>query len=299
MKSSIQSLEVYPLQDVKEKIKIEGIEASKNSFNSPIMNAMMGVLALAVVAGCGDPETTEKADSMEVMMEDEEKNVEEVKQELVGGSPWSFSVAKSAWAPTKTFTKIENRRYTACLNPTSGDPDLYGHYSGALTLSNFQFKSVNGTGKSDCIFFNAGSTGTYYLGVYGYSAADGNLWVTESLQNDVPSNFSKQLTWPLPGLIALADPPGQNPPSPNAQKTYGDSFSPFNSPWGNSYNTHRPYFDSSVAPGAYNKIHAGVDIYAPPGTPVKAACKGKFKEPTDTHRIGDQHGDFMLSRSAL
>lgn len=102
----------------------------------------------------------------------------------------------------------------------------------------------------------------------GYQAGSANLWFTDSLQQNVPNGFSKALTWPMAGKTSLALPVDQ---------FLGYSYSEFNAPWGNSEVPNFPFY-SPASPNYY--IHSGVDIYATPGTQVKAACDGPIK--TDT-----------------
>jgi hypothetical protein len=135
------------------------IDGPHQKISKPVLLAMMGGAALAV-AGCGDPGETEDTEIL-LSDSDQEENIGEANQELLNS--WTnLTVAKGVMRTDKTFTKTAGRRYTVCLNPKEGDPDLYADYSGP-PINNYQFVSVNGYLTPDCIFFNAGGTGTYYL----------------------------------------------------------------------------------------------------------------------------------------
>ncbi len=221
----------------------------------------IGVAALAVLSGCADP--ANMGDSFD-------PPVEQTEQPLVAS--WSnLSAGHKQWNQ-KTFTKAAGHRYVACLNPTAGNPDLYGHYVGAPTLNSKQFFSVRSGLAPDCIWFNSSSGGTYYLGMYGYqnTTNQANLWVTDSTQQEVPSGFSKALNWPIPGYTS---------PVQNGEFNFAD----FNSPWGNNESGNLYFF-----PEHTNYIHSGVDISAPPGTQVKAVCDGPVV--TDTSGTNSSSG---------
>ena len=218
----------------------EGTETEKALTNGPSRPAISTAVAAAVLAvlnGCGSPD------------ESEEEYTDEVSQELLANYPGLLMPA------SKTFNKTAGHRYTACLNPVYGDPNLYGHYTGYPTPANYQFKSNKPYG-DDCIWFSASSSGPYYLGAFNFPLnfpGKADMWITDSLQQNVPSGFSKALVWPMPGKTATVN-----------------NYSEFNSPWGNAASGNSPFF-----PGETNYIHSGVDIAAPPGTVVKAACDGK------------------------
>ncbi len=220
----------------------------ENKVSRAIRACMVGGAVMAVLNGCGADMDGE---------EDFGEDIGETSQEL---SKYSNLTAAKGEMRRARFYKTLGRRYTVCINPKEGDPDLYGHYTGYPTTSTNQFKSKNGGLTSDCFSFNASSSGYYYLGMYGNSVgpsgyAKADLWLTETPQAEVPSGFSKALTWPLPGY-----------------KSAVNRYSEFNSPWGNEMPGSTPFFAGSI-----NKIHTGMDIYALRGTNVVAACDGYIR----------------------
>jgi murein DD-endopeptidase MepM/ murein hydrolase activator NlpD len=216
-----------------------------------LLSAVTAAAVVAVLNGCSAPADED--------VNDDEGDIGQVSQ------GWAtlkgISVGNHTMQGYKT-NKIAGQRATICINPTSGNPDLYGHYTGVPTTTNYQFKSTNTGLTPDCISFSSSSSGAYYLGIRDSSTGSGNvskadLWITDSVQKEVPSGFSKALTWPLPGYTALTD------------SVYGE----FNSPWGNPNIANRPFY-----PGYTNYVHTGVDIAVPAGTAVKAVCTGPIKK---------------------
>jgi hypothetical protein len=114
-------------------------------------------------------------------------------EEEVGGSAQavtaqSGSVAQGTYAKY-LFTKVAGHRYTTCLNVSSGDADLYGDYAAYPTTSTYQFRSINGGPKDDCIVFTSSTAGAYYLSVYGYAPGISafNLRIVDADVGSVPN----------------------------------------------------------------------------------------------------------------
>jgi hypothetical protein len=218
-----------------------------------LLSAVTAAAVVAVLNGCSAPA-------------DEDVNYDEgdIGQVSQGWATLKgISVGNHTMQTYKT-NKIAGQRATICINPTVGNPDLYGHYTGVPTTTNYQFKSTNTGLTPDCISFSSSSSGAYYLGIRDSSTGSGNvskadLWITDSIQKEVPSGFSRALTWPLPGMTSLSD---------TNQST--NNYSEFNSPWGNASVGNVPFYKNET-----NTVHTGVDIYAPKDTEVKAVCDGK------------------------
>jgi murein DD-endopeptidase MepM/ murein hydrolase activator NlpD len=235
--------------DDAEVLSAESQKRDNLKLPSAIRSCMVGAAVMAVLNGCVVEELGEELGEEESVVEMGTLNQPLTRKD-------GLAVKKNYMLGLK-LNKYAGRRYTVCLNPTEGNPDLYGNPSGVPTINNPQYKSINSGSTSDCFSFNSSSDGAYYLGVYGNTVgssgyARGDVWVTESNQQEVPAGFKGALTWPLPGYIALAD----------------DKFGDFNTSWGNAANN--PFYK-----GDENFVHSGVDIGVPKDTPVKAVCDGK------------------------
>jgi murein DD-endopeptidase MepM/ murein hydrolase activator NlpD len=164
-------------------------------------------------------------------------------------------------------------RYTACLVPKSGNPDLYGSRNANPTTAAFEKKSTDnlmtvddGSGnmvqvpRPDCITFEATTSGEYYVGVYGAAPAETNLWVSSSRLLNVPGTFEQGLSWFADACTELTTP----------------EYGPENTPWGNAEDLDRPFYQ-----GYPNYLHGGVDIACPADTPIRAMCDGVIVDSND------------------
>lgn len=158
-----------------------------------------------------------------------------------------------------TFSKSSGYRYVACVNTTSGDADLYGYWTSSVSKSTYQFKSTSSGTEDDCITFDATSSGTYYLAVYGYSTSSYRVYVLRSKVANVPSYMSELLSCPFDD--------GSSSCSAYCGNYTDEDYGPFLATWGNP--SEEPFYSSYQ-----NYFHNGVDYEAPAGTNVYAAYDG-------------------------
>lgn len=231
---------------------------------------LMAWIVACVTLGCDDPiddETPIDDDASE------EAVSERGTTDPTNGA--SVYVGAKQWKQY-SFTKAAGGRYTVCVESTDGDVDLYGHYAGPPSTSNYQYRSTEtpsgAEGRHDCMVFNSTQGGTYYIGVYGYDS-DGSTFRydrSSSSNNVVPGYLAGKLK------------------RPNNCTTPADTrFSPFNSPWGNP--SHDPFYD-----GYTRYIHNGVDFACSAGTTVRAVCSGTITQVGDLGYTGsDWWGKYV------
>ena len=177
------------------------------------MPTLMTAAFCTVATACGAPDR---------------ESVPDEDAENTGTALSALSVSQGTMAHATSFSKAAGWRYTVCVTATSGNPDLFGNYTGWPTVGQYQFVSTNppSTNQSDCFSFDSGSAGTYYVGVYGTTAATYNTpIIVGSNSAVVPANFYKALVWPTASCTSLTS-GGNGPTSPNGAEPYGA----FNSP---------------------------------------------------------------------
>lgn len=207
------------------------------------------VIALvAILSACGYTPETEEGD---VSVAEQASTAE------------TINVASSSMVYRSLYV-MAGYRYTFCVNTTSGNADIYGKTGSQPTTTNYQApyvsRNVGGLHHADCIWFTADASATFYIGIYGASSgtSTAKYWYVGSAQANIPSGFSKGLTWPLGNY-----------------KDRVNWWSEFNSPWGNPQAVNAPFFADSAND---TDIHKGMDVYAPPGTTVVTACSGTVKK---------------------
>lgn len=202
--------------------------------------------------------------------DDTNGDIGEISQPLLSTNTGNGNVANGAYW-RRQFQKTAGYRYTFCIYPTAGNPDLYGDFNPDPTSAagDYQFRSINGGQRPDCIAFTAGAAGTYYLAVKGIAAGQSSFsWrITSNNNNSVPAYLAGQLRRPLAFNVTTP------------------KYGPFNSPWGNGTAPNDPFFpDGFVAPST-GYYHNAVDLAAAPRTNVTAGCNGTVK------RIGSSSAD--------
>jgi len=155
------------------------------------------------------------------------------------------------------FYKYAGSKYVACIKTTYGDADLYGHWTSAVSkiYPYYQFKSEQGGLSYDCISFEAGQSGWYYLAVYGYASSNYQIYVVGA-DMSIPWYLEDELECPLDVTYPYAC----------GQYTY-EEFGPFGSTWGNP--TYDPFFT-----GSDDEFHVGFDYVADADDPVYAVADG-------------------------
>jgi len=163
------------------------------------------------------------------------------------------------------FSKSAKSKHTVCLKTTSGDADLYGHWTSNVSNRNWQFRSWNGGVSYDCISFEAGQTGQYYLAVHGYRDSSYEIYAVKNSM-EIPWQMEHKLVCPL----------GTSPPASCGELT-STKYGPFGATWGNS--EQDPFFKGpEEEPDKYlDYFHVGVDWKTNYNDPIYAVADGKVK----------------------
>ena len=154
------------------------------------------------------------------------------------------------------FAKLAGSKYNVCIKTTSGDADLYGHWTSSVSNTVWQFHSENGGATYDYISFEASQTGTYYIAVYGYNASTFSIYVTKNSMAVTTSQLHGELVCPIASCG-------------NGNLT-STQYGPFGSVWGNS--EQDPFFD-----GYNDFFHVGVDQNTDYNDNVSAVADGVVK----------------------
>lgn len=216
------------------------------------LKTCLKIFFIVGMAGCG-------VDSFDESSEDED--IELTNEAAAAISYGTISTTQGVMKKAASFSVSNSMRYTTCLVPTQGDPDLYLKGGGWPSYSSYSSRSQNGGLTADCIWFDTVAIGPnqiQYFGVYGYASgtSSASLWSVSAKLIDVPASLANnKLTWPAGNYKSLVN-----------------SYSAFGSPWGNPVSPNIPFF-----PGSNGMIHSGVDISVPPNTTVTAACNGVVK----------------------
>lgn len=98
------------------------------------------------------------------------------------------------------FEKKAGNTYTICVNPSSGNADLYTHWKGWASSSAYQYKSTLTTGE-DCVVMSASKDGDYSAAV---EAVSRTTTFTYSVEESAPLGYVAGQTLLFTDTYALA-----------------------------------------------------------------------------------------------
>ena len=175
----------------------------KNKFMTLISNLIL-ILSILILYGCNTPN---KITDISLLIDKNNQNNKgfNIKNftNINSNANYSDSIGYQQ-EKRYSFSMVSGRTYTVRLTPSSGDPDLYTSNSSSLSRTNCQASSTSGTGSVDSVTFTAPFTGTNYVLIYGYSASNYTLNISDPVNtstgdsrnesSNINANSSREVT---------------------------------------------------------------------------------------------------------